>query len=70
MTKGTRYHNFDPLRNPLIYLEDLARSRDSDSEERSGKSSSSGMKKVAAEGKEMPALLSRDENYTPFTPKT
>ena len=72
MTKGTRYPNFDPLRNPLIYLEDLARSRDSDSEERSGKSSSSRKKKKdeAAEGKEMPALLSRDENYNPFTPKT
>ena len=67
MTKGTRYPNFDPLRNPLIYLEDLARSRDSDSEERSGKSSSSEKKK---EEKEMPALLSRDENYNPFTPKT
>ena len=71
MTKETRYHNFDPPRNPLIYLEDLARSRDSDSEERSGKSSSSGkQEKEANEGKEMPALLSRDENYNPFTPKT
>ena len=47
----------------------MARSRDSDSEERSGKSSSSGKKKET-EGKEMPALLSRDENYNPFTPKT
>ena len=50
----------------------MARSRDSDSEERSGKSSSSGKQKKeeANEGKEMPALLSRDENYNPFTPKT
>ena len=49
----------------------MARSRDSDSEERSGKSSSSGKQKEEAnEGKEMPALLSRDENYNPFTPKT
>ena len=56
----------DPLRNPLIYLEDLARSHDSDSE-RSGKSTRS-EKEEEEEG--TPALLSRPDNFNPFTPKT
>ena len=50
----------------MIYLEDLARSRDSDSSERSGKSTESSAKIK----EDMPALLSRPENFNPFTPKT
>lgn len=74
--RETSHHNFDHLRNPLIYLEDLARSHgsggggaDSDSEERSGKSRSSG-KEEEGEEKGTPALLSRPDNFNPFTPKT
>ena len=72
--RETSHHNFDHLRNPLIYLEDLARSHgsggggggaDSDSEERSGKKE----EKRETPG-DTPALLSRPDNFNPFTPRS
>ena len=64
-------HFDNPLRNPLIYLEDLARSHggsnvDSDSSQRS-----SGRKEEKREtGDTQPALLSRPDNFNPFTPRS
>ena len=65
MTRETSNHNFDPLRKPLIYLEDLARSHGhgADSDRKSRSSGEEGEKGT-------PALLNRPDNFNPFKPKT
>ena len=76
--RETSHPNFDHLRlNPLIYLEDLARSHDdavadSDSGKRLGESQekAAAVEEEAAEEEKTPALLSRPADYNPFTPKT
>ena len=72
LSRDEQPHFDNPLRNPLIYLEDLARSHgssaDSDSSQRS---SGSGKKEEKRETPgDTPALLSRPDNFNPFTPRS